>query len=176
MDQQDGEVGEVVAVADNGALPVRGLAALPAPAAWAAHTCHRRAAIRGWHSGQGTGTLRGCRALPGLPRRRMGNAFRVALSWHCPCPGRGHTYWLQAARRRRWHWRNPGGKGTEGESWGPSLLPRDPRNLLVPVQRGTLSPTPGEMLVWRTSRQLVLAAESCLPAPCRARTGSPRGG
>lgn len=66
---------------------------------------------------------------------QMGDAFGVALSWHCPLPGRGHTYQLQAPRRRRWHWRHPGGKGTEGDSWGPLLLPRDPRNLLVPKQR-----------------------------------------
>lgn len=67
VDQQDGEVGEMVAVADNGALPVHGLAALYAPAA-CARAC-RRAAVRGWHSSQGMGTGRGCRALPGLPGR-----------------------------------------------------------------------------------------------------------
>lgn len=141
MDQQDGEVGEVIAVADNGALPVRGLAALPAPAAWAAHTCHRRAAVRGWHSGQGTGTLRGCRALPGLPRRQTGNAFRVALSWHCPCPGHSHTYWLRAARRRRWHWRNPGGKGTEGERELRTFsAPQGPQKPFGPNAKGDTFP------------------------------------
>ena len=134
-DQQDGEVGEVVAAADDGALHVRGLAAVPAPAARAARAC-RRAAVGGWHSTQGTGTWRGHQGLPGLPGRQTGDALGVAASWRCPCPGRGHTYWLQAARRRRWHLRHPGGKGTERESWGPSLLPGKPRIPLVPAQRG----------------------------------------
>ena len=177
VDQQDGEVGEVVAVADNGALPVRGLAAFPAPAACAARAC-RRAAVRGWHSSQGTGTSRGCGALPGLHGRRTGDAFGVAPSWHCPCPGCGHAYRLRASRRHRWHWRHPGGKGTEGESWGPSLLPGDPRNLLVPVQRGDTFSFPnsrGNAGAGNTP-QLMPTLESCSPAPCRARTGSPRGG
>lgn len=77
VDQQDGEVGEVVAVADNGAFPVCGLAALCPPAACAACAC-RRAAVGGWHSGQGTGTSRGHQALPGLPGQAMPSGWHGA--------------------------------------------------------------------------------------------------
>lgn len=75
VDQQDGEVGEVVAVADNGALPVHGLAALHAPAARA--RAYRRAAVRGWHSSQGMGTVEPCQGCPG-GRRAMPSGWHRA--------------------------------------------------------------------------------------------------
>lgn len=70
VDQQDGEVGEVVAVAGNGALSVRGVAARPAPAARAVRACQR--AARGWgHQG-------GVEPCQGFPEGR----WAMPSGWH----------------------------------------------------------------------------------------------